>query len=576
MSGISLPPNWDDPPGSEWPAEEWQPELDRYPDLDLDHPADRALWFFQMLPHTKGEWANKDLRLGDSWAKYPKTTRWQRRLLRHVFGDVDEDGRRNIRETYVEIPKGAGKTFLAAGVGLYLTFLDGPGFGEGEQGAEVYSAALKKEQAMRAWDQARQMVRRMPPLNRRADIKNYRGNRRIGFPETNSYYEPLPRDAEGQQGINPHGVIFDELHTQPDSKTWDNFVDSMGKRREPLLFAITTAGYDRESVCYNEREYTRKVNEGTIEDEGRFGVIFAADEDDDWTDPEVWHKANPNLGVSVSVESMQRSCSKAQEMPSRKNQFKRKRLNIWTRQETKWIETGTWRRAQRDYNEHDLKGRPCFGGVDYGKTDDLTAWVLAFPEPDDPQTVKVLCRAWCPEERLHADDNIYSESYINWKERGWLKTVPGEVMDYRPVKQKIVEDTQTFDLIDLAVDRHFQGHQQMIELQEDEGISVVSMRTTYTDMTSPCDEFERRLRHADRNGNPDPQIIHNGNPVLEWAVSNAALKQPDEDRKRPVKDSKHAKIDPLVALLMALDRAMRKEETMEQQTDYSDGLLVLG
>lgn len=570
MAGISLPPNWDDPPGQNWNPDEWNPERNEYPDLDLDHPADRVLWFFQMLPHTKGEWANEGKKLGHSWAEYPTATRWQRRLLRHIFGDVDDEGRRNVREVYVEIPKGNGKTFLAAGVCLYLTFLDGPGFGKGEQGAEVYSAALKKEQAMRAWRQAVEMGKEIGSINDRWDLKDYKGERHIGFPETNSYYKPLPRDAEGQQGINPHGVVFDELHTQPDSDTWDNFVDSMGKRREPLMFAITTAGYDRQSICYQERKYTRQVNDGRIDDDGRFGVIFAADREDDWTDPSVWHKANPNLGVSVSVESMERSVSKAKEMPSRRNQFKRKRLNIWTRQETKWIEIGTWRKARDDYAEADLKGQPCFGGVDYGAADDLTALVLAFPDADDPQTVRILARTWCPEGRLHDDSNLYRESYVRWKTEGWLETVPGDVMDYRPVKEQIVADMEQFDLVDLAVDRHFQGHQQMIELQEDEGLKVVSMRTTYTDMTSPCDEFERRLR------SDPPQILHNGNPVLEWSVGNAALKQKG-DRKRPVKDAKHAKIDPLVAMLFALDRAMRKAETLDHgKSKYEDDeLLVL-
>lgn len=533
-SPLSAPPFWNDPPGE-------------------DHPGvARALRNLKAMPITKGAGAAKGETLGDHWLT------WQDKLTRCLFGLEKEDGTRRIETVYVEMPKKSGKSHYAAGLGLYMLG------GQEEFGAEVYSAGYNQDQAKVTWGIALDMLRLSSPLARRFEEKEYRNQ--ILFPTTNGVWEPLTKQDLGQHGFNPFCVLFDELHTQQSRAMWDAIKRSMGGREEPLLFAITNAGHDRQSLCFHMREYAMAVNRGDIDDPSFLGLIFGADpEEDDWTEPEVWRRANPGLGVTAREDRVGQECEEAKVQPSAVNSFKRWHLSIWTRQVTRWLPDELINAAAEGWEPYE--GAVCYGGLDLGAVNDLTAWVKAFPDPNEPELVRFVCDVWCAEAQLWNRKNPYRDSYQAWAEAGWLNVVPGDVVDYEDVKKKILDDSETFNLVDLAVDNAFQGHQLMIELQE-HSLTVAAMRTTYNHMTSPCNELERRMRMD------PPKARPTDNPVLKWALANTALKEPDPDRKRPVKDSQDAKIDPVVALLFSLDRAMRHQH--RESVYESRGPLVFG
>lgn len=549
---LSAPPGWDDPPPAEGPAL-------------------RAREFLRRIPHTKGELAAQRLTLGDSWLP------WQEKLTRHLFGTLDEYGRRRYTTVYVEMPKKTGKSTYSAALALYLLAMDD------EYGGEVYSAAYNEKQAKVVWNIAREMVDKFDPrlpvgrdgqpvrlfLGREIDTRKAYQNM-IECPRLGATYEPLSKGERGKHGFNPSAVIFDELHEQPDRAMFDTIRDSMGARAQPLLFCITNAGVDRESVCYMQREYAMRVNAGEIDDPTFLGLIYGAPEDADWTEPEVWRKAHPGLGVTVPESKVATLCEQAKAQPTAQNTFKRWQLSIWTQQVTRWIDPARWDAARERIDWSDMEGARCYGGLDIGSVSDLTAWVIAFPDADDPELVRLKCVAWCPEEQLWDRKNIYREQYQAWQRDGWLKTTPGKVIDHTAVKRQIVEDAETFGLVDMWVDTAFNSHQLVVELGRDHDIACAGGRTTYQQMTAPCDEFERRLLLD------PPKLRHDGNPVLAWAVANVALKSPDPDRKRPVKDTESAKIDPVIAVLGALDRCMRHEEPEGGPSKYeTEDLLVL-
>jgi len=512
------------------------------PDTDA---AKRALKFIQACPHTKGEWAERGQTLGDSWLP------WQEKVTRHLFGNV-EGGRRKYRTAYIEMPKKSGKSSWAAAVMLYLLGPDSP------PGAELYSAAYKHKQAMVVWRIAVEMIKSADWLARHLEITDYQGNWSIKNPETSASYEPVTRKAAGHHGWNPYAVAFDELHQQPDRELWDTIEDSMGAWREPVMLAITNSGYDRESICYQQREYAIGLNDGEFDDPSFLGVVYGTEgELDGIGDQSDWMRANPGVPITVGMDKLTSMAERARRQPSKLNAFRQWQLGIWTRSVNQWIDPEVWDGCREDFDLSELAGGPSYGGLDIGSVSDLTAWVMLFPDHSDAELVRAICRVWCPESHLDHSENRHADRYRQWASEGWLEVTTGNAVDYWSVREQVARDAVKFGLVDMGVDTQFQGHQLMVELAEDHDIEVAAMRTTYSQMTSPCDEFERRiLLDPERGG---PKIRHRGNPVLTWAVRNVALKQPDPDRKRPVKDTPDAKIDPVVAMLMGLDRAMRHE-----------------
>ncbi len=496
-----------------------------------EEAAQRAVSFFEgYLRHSKGKWAGYNFEL----------LPWQKRIIGDVFGWKRPDGLRRYRTVYIEVPRKAGKSTLAAGIALYLLFADG------EPGAEIYSAAVDRAQAAIVFETAKQMVLASVALKKRAQIYK----RSIVVPPTGSSYHVLSADAPSKHGLNAHGIIFDELHAQPNRELWDVLTTSTGAREQPLIVAITTAGYDRQSICWEQHEYALKVRDGIIQDPTFYPAVFAADEEDDWTKPEAWRKANPSLGVTVKEGFYEQEVKKALEMPSYENTVKRLYLNIWTQQVDRWISLQLWDENAGLVVEDELKGRLCYGGLDLSSVSDVTAWVLVFPHEDGPEMADILARFWVPEARLYDTQNRYRAQYQAWAKGGWIKTTPGGAVDYSFIKKQILQDAQAFRLVDLNIDRLFQAHQLATELA-DEGLTVVGMGQGFISMAAPMKELERRLLAR--------KLRHGGNPVLRWMADNVAVKQDPAGNLKPDKASSQGKIDGIVALVMALDRAMRHE-----------------
>ncbi|WP_051275777.1 terminase TerL endonuclease subunit [Desulfovirgula thermocuniculi] len=421
----------------------------------------------------------------------------------------------------------------------------------------------KRDQAKIVWDEAANMVKRSPALAKRVKVLSGKANMHIT--ETRSKFEPLGADADTLDGLNVHGAIVDELHAHKTRAVWDVLETATGARRQPLMFAITTAGTDQNSICYELHEYAAGILKGTVQDDTFFAYIATIDEGDDWADPKAWAKANPNLGVSVKLDDLERKCEKAKKLPAAQNTFLRLHLNVWTQQVNRWIDLALWDEQAGIVVEEELRGRICYGGLDLSSVQDITAWVLVFPHEDDPETVDVLCRFWVPEARLHDDHNRYRDQYRAWARQGYLKVIPGNVIDYSFIKAQVLKDAQTFRLVDLNIDRLFQSHQLAVELME-EGLTVVGMGQGFTSMAAPMKEFGRRLLAR--------KIRHGGNPVLRWMADNVAVKQDAAGNLKPDKASSQGKIDGIVALVMALDRAMRHEQP--RRSVYEErGILTL-
>jgi phage terminase large subunit-like protein len=491
--------------------------------------AQHVLDFCSFLHHSKGEWAGQPLVLEG----------WQQFTLWVIFGwKRKSDGQRRFRTSYKEVPRKNGKSTEAAAVGLDLMVADG------EPGAEVYSAATKRDQARITHGEATRMVKASPTLLRRIGV--FKDN--LNVPATNSKFEPLGADEDSLDGLNIHGAIIDELHAHRTRKVVDVIETATGARRQPLLFEITTAGFNQTSVCYEHHRYTQQVLEGTVQDDSWFGIIYTIDEGDDWRDEEAWKKANPNLGVSKKIDYMRQQAAKAERMPGALNAFLTKDLDVWTQQADRWIDIDLWDENAGKFDIEEWKKRPVYGGLDLASVSDLIAWVMVCPRLDDPDEVEVLCRFWCPEARLFDEDNRYADQYRAWKAAGFLLTTEGNAVDYGFVRTQIVADAETFNLVDLNVDRLFQGGQLAGELI-DEGLTVIGLGQGFLSMAAPMKEFERRLLGK--------KVHHGGNPVLRWMAGNVSVKQDAAGNLKPDKATSQGKIDGIVALVMALDRAIR-------------------
>lgn len=493
--------------------------------------AEEAIEFFGYLKHSKGEWAGQRMELSD----------WQQFIVWNLFGWYRDDGTRRFRKSYNEVARKNGKSTFAAGIGLKLAFADD------EPGAEVYAAATKKDQARIVWGEAKRMVKA-------SDLEQYitvwKDN--LSRDVTNQKFEPLGSDEDTLDGLNPHGAIVDELHAHKTRGVWDVLETALGARKHPLLFAITTAGVDLTSICWELHDYSQSILSNTIQDDSWFAFIASLDEHDNWEDERVWRKANPNLGISKKLTYMRELARKAAHLPASLNAFLRLDLNRWTQQVDRWLDMDLWHdNAGPPIHEEQLRGRVAFGGLDLSSVADITAWVMVFPDADDPQRLTVVPRFWVPESRLTDPHNRYRDQYVAWERAGYLIATPGNAIEYATIKAQILRDAETYRLQSLNIDRLFQGYQLAMELA-DEGLAVTGMGMGFMSMAGPTSELERRLL--------DRKVHHGGNPVLRWMANNVSAKMDPAGNKKPDKATSQGKIDGIVALLLALDRAMRGGE----------------
>jgi len=502
--------------------------------------AQHAINFFQFLKHSKGEWAGQFFNLSP----------WQEFILWNLFGWYKMDGLRRFRIAYQELARKNGKSTFLAGIGLYLFFADG------EAGAEVYSAATKKEQARITHSEAERMVKSSPALKSRINV--FRFNLHIA--DTASKFEPLSSDSNSMDGLNIHGAIIDELHAHKSREIWDVIETATGSRRQPMILAITTAGHGKHNVCLEQREYGQKILEGIIDDDSYFVFIATIDEGDDWRDEAVWIKANPNLGVSVKLEDLRRKARKAENIPAAQNAFRNKHLSEWTEQEVRWIDIQVWDNCKVETADYNLP-RVCFGGLDLGSNKDLSALTLLFPN-DNGFDVKPFF--WMPEDNIYDRIKESRVPYDRWIEQGYIHTTPGNTTDYNHIYQHIIDLAGEYEIQEIAFDRMFAG-QLSVDLA-DEGLTMVPFGQGFYSMAAPTKELEKLILAK--------EIHHNGNPVLRWMMSNISVKLDPAGNMKPDKPSSAEKIDGVVAMIMALGRAMVQPK--EEQDAYAErGILTV-
>ena len=504
------------------------------PNLDFrEDRADAAIKFLEALTHSKGEWAGQPVMLEP----------WQKFIIGSIFGWYRPDGTRRFRKTYTEVARKNGKSLIAAGVGLLLAFFDN------EPGAEVYAAATKRDQAKIVWGEARRMVRASEGLKRR--ITTFVAN--LHSETTNSKFEPLGADEDSMDGLNIHGVIIDELHAHKNRKTYDVLNTATGARRQPLMFIITTAGYDRESICWQEHDYGIKILEGIIEDDSFFAYIATIDVDDDWGDPKNWIKANPNLGVSVKPDKIAEAVNKAKQVPGEQNALLRLHMDVWTQQAERWIDMDTYAKCDDPFDPDDLRGRHCYAGLDLASVTDICALELWFPPEEEGERVKVLSMFWVPEDNILKRARNDHVPYDDWVRDGYMKATQGNVTDYDVIRADINELNTLFEIREIAIDR-WNSTQLQTQLQGD-GFTVADYGQGFMSMAAPTKEIGRLII--------DQGICFGNNPVLRWMFANIAVEQDAAGNLKISKKISSEKVDGPVALAMACGRALVEEEVGE-------------
>ena len=510
--------------------------------------ADYAVQFIQCLKHTKGTWAGKPFELID----------WQERIIRDIFGILKPDGYRQFTTAYIEIPKKQGKSELAAAVALLLCC------GDGEERAEVYGCAADRQQASIVFEVAADMVRMCPSLNKR--VKILASQKRLIYLPTNSFYQVLSADAYSKHGFNVSGVIFDELHTQPNRKLFDVMTKGSGDARmQPLYFLITTAGTDTHSICYETHQKAKDILEGRKIDQTFYPVIYGADESEDWSDPKVWKKANPSLGITVSIDKVKDAFNSARQNPGEENAFRQLRLNQWVKQSIRWMPMDKWDSCAFPVDADELEGRICYGGLDLSSTTDITAFVLVFPPLDEDDKFQVLSFFWIPEENLELRVRRDHVPYDVWERQGFLQTTEGNVVHYGYIEKFIESLGERYHIREIAFDRW--GAVQMVQNLEGMGFTVVPFGQGFKDMSPPTKELMKLTL--------EQRIAHGGQPVLRWMMDNIFIKTDPAGNIKPDKEKSTEKIDGVVATVMALDRAIRCGNESGESVYDGRGILLL-
>ena len=509
--------------------------------------ADYAVNFINCLSHTKGTWARKPFEL----------IPWQEQIIRDLFGILKPNGYRQFNTAYIEIPKKQGKSELAAAVALLLTC------GDNEERAEVYGCAADRQQASIVFEVAADMIRMCPALNKRCKI--LAATKRIIYLPTNSFYQVLSAEAYSKHGFNIHGVVFDELHTQPNRKLVDVMLRGSGDARmQPLYFLITTAGTDTNSICYEMHQKAKDIMEGRKFDPTFYPVIYGAERDEDWTDPKVWKKANPSLGITVGIDKVKAACESAKQNPGEENAFRQLRLNQWVTSAVRWMPSEVWKKCSFPVNEEELEGRVCYGGLDLSSTTDITAFVLVFPPMNEDDKYYVLPYFWLPEETLDLRVRRDHVPYDKWEKQGYLQLTEGNVVYYAAIEKFIERLGERFNIREIAFDRW--GAVQMVQNLEEMGFTVIPFGQGFSSMSPPTKELMRLTL--------EEKIAHGGNPALSWMVDNIYIRTDPAGNIKADKAKSTEKIDGAVAMIMALDRAIRCGNDTSESVYDSRGLLV--
>ena len=508
--------------------------------------ADRAVTFIENLCHTKGKWA------GTPFWLLP----WQEQLIRDIFGIVKPDGNRQFRTAFVEICKKVGKSELAAAVALYLLYADN------EPSAEVYGAAADRQQASIVFDVAKQMVEMSPALMKRSKLMG--ATKRIVNYSNAGYYQVLSAEVGGKHGFSVSGLVFDEIHTQPNRQLYDVLTKgSSDARQNPLHFIITTAGNDRHSIAYELHTKAVDILEGRRVDPTFYPVVYGLKDDEDWEDEANWYKVNPSLGYTVDIERLRDAYREAKQNPADEITFKWLRCNMWVSSTVAWIPDAIYMRGNEPIDMDALAGRDCYAGLDLSSTGDITALVLIFPPRDEEEKYVLLPYFWIPEETIPRRVTANSVTYDIWEKQGYIMSTEGNVIHYDFIEKFIMDLSEKYHILEIAVDRW--NATQMIQNLEGEGFTIVPFGQGFSSMSAPTKEFYRLLMEG--------RIIHGGNPVLRWMAGNVVIDTDPAGNIKVTKAKSKEKIDGIVAAIMALDRCIRQEGQSGSVYDER-GLLV--
>ncbi|HEL2321186.1 TPA: terminase large subunit [Streptococcus suis] len=494
--------------------------------------ADRAVTFINNLSHTKGKWAGKRFDL----------LPWQEQIVRDLFGIVKEDGNRQFLTAYIEIPKKNGKSELAAAIALYLLYADN------EASAEVYGAACDRNQASIVFDVAKQMVQMSRPLEKRSKIMG--ATKRIVNYSNAGFYQVLSAETGTKHGLNVSGLVFDEIHAQPNRHLYDVLTKGSGDAREqPLFFIITTAGTDRNSICYELHTKALDILNGRKKDTSFYPVVYGLSDEDDWNDEANWRRANPSLGHTIGIDRVREAYQQALDNPAEENVFKQLRLNMWTSSSVAWIPEHVYAKGNDPIQYESLKGRSCYAGLDLSSTSDITALVLVFPPRFEEENYIVLPYFWLPEDTLELRCRRDHVLYNVWERQGYIKTTEGNVVHYGFIEKFIEDLSEIYHIKEIAYDRW--NATQMVQNLEGMGLNMVPFGQGYKDMSPPSKELYKLLMEG--------KIQHGGHPVLKWMGQNVVMRQDPAGNIKPDKEKSVEKIDGIVALIMGLDRCIRHQ-----------------
>lgn len=507
--------------------------------------ANRVCQFVELLPHIKGPLAGELIQLEP----------WQCFILTTVFGWIDKNGHRRYRRSYIEVPRGNGKSAISSAVGLYMLAADGEG------GAEVYSFATTRDQAKIVFGDAQNMARRTPGLKAHFGVEV--GAHSVYVMKTASKFEALSAEGSTLDGLNTHFACIDELHAHKTRAVYDVVETSIGKRAQSLLWVITTAGSNRAGICYEVRAFVTKVLLGTTKDETQFGIIWGLDgteaDEDDWTSEKSLVKANPNYGVSVMSDIIASLQAKAMTMPSAANNFKTKHLNEWVNADTSWLDMRSWDAcADASLDLVAFEGERAWIALDLASKIDVAAKVYLFKREIEGRThYYVFASYYLPRETVDRGEN---SQYQGWEQIGLLSVTDGAVIDFDLIEQELLQDCSRFEVTEIPFDP-FQATQLSTRMMS-QGAPMVEMRPTVLNFSEPMKNLEGLIL--------EKRIHHNGDPVLGWMMSNVVCHRDAKDNIYPRKERPENKIDGAVALIMALGRAMA--ETFEDSGDL-DGFL---
>lgn len=491
--------------------------------------AERVCRFVELLPHTKGKWAHQ--------RELIRLQPWQQFIFTTGFGWVrKKDGLRRFREIYVEVPRKNGKSILAAGIGLYLFAADN------EFGAEVYSGATTEKQAWEVFRPARLIAKRTPALCERFGIEVNASN--LAKPEDGSRFEPLI--GKPGDGSSPSCAIIDEYHEHATPELYDTMVTGQGARDQPLTLIITTAGANVAGPCYDKRLQLQKVLGGAISNDELMGIIYTLDEDDDWTTEAALQKANPNYGISVGADYLQARLRDALQSPSRQATFKTKHLDIWVGARNAWMNMQAWDKAPARLPLDELAGRRCFMGLDLASKIDVAALLLLFPPtPEDPRW-HVHGKYYLPEDMVETGASSNASHYAGWSKQGLLTLTPGNVIDYEYIMDDMRDLASRFTVVEAPYDPWQATHLANTMLAEN--LPMVEMRQMVANFSEPMKELEALVLQQ--------KLAHGHCPVLTWMASNVVAQLDKKDNIYPTKEQNENKIDGIVALIMALGRAL--------------------